>query len=81
MCWFFYVGLILLFAWAVALIAAAAYPLGWVGLRAGADPGLASLGWWGLIMLLALAIPAIFLVRALRQPYWHPWAAEAAWKA
>lgn len=64
-------GTALLVGWVITLLIALAFPLGLISLSPGANPRLGSIDWTGLVILLALSLPAYWLLRTLRDPYWR----------
>lgn len=68
----------LIAGWFVAFAVGLLYPLGLVPLRPSPLGSLASVGWTGLVFLIVLALPAWWLFRTLRDPYWRQSGGKAA---
>ena len=76
-CYFFYFGAFLLGLYALSVPAAVAILLGAFPIL---DKGLRVLSVVGVIFLLIEALPAWFLLRALRLKYWQPGSLPSEWE-
>lgn len=76
-CAFFYFGCALLLAYVLGLVFALVALFGAFPLR---DAGLRSMGVVGALFMLALGLPAWFLLRALRLRYWRPGSLPESWE-
>ncbi len=76
-CLFFYFGAFLLVAYALSLPAAVVILLGAFPVQ---EQGVGPMSVIGMIFMLALALPAWWLLRALRLRYWQPGSAPETWE-
>ena len=69
--WVLWTGSALLAGWLITIAFVLAYPLGLISPYPGANAGFAVVDWVALAILLALALPAWWLLRTLLDPYWR----------